>query len=146
MANEYALALDDTTVHKTVGSGPDKDLQGREVWSVESVVLSPGDYVKLSDLPDYLADAVKAGDVPTLKAVSEGEAKDTNAKAKAARASGAPSALAVEVRETQHSDYLVPDEERAENHRALAEAEGAPAPKESDSKAPSKASADEGDK
>lgn len=123
MANEFVVAETEVTVHQTFGAAPDKDQSGREVWAVSSKTLVPGDSVALDSLPPYQQEAVKDGKVEGLKVVSESEAKKLGAEARAARA-GAPSgALAVETRAVQHSDYLVPDTERAENAAKLAEEE-----------------------
>lgn len=121
--SDHVVATEEVTVHQTYGAKPDKDQAGREVWPVQSVTLLPGQYVALDSLPPYQQENVKSGKAYGLKAVSEDEAKKLKAEADAARASASAGALAVETRQVQHSDYLVPDSERAENHAALAEEE-----------------------
>ena len=62
-------------VHIKRGNEPGTLPDGSEAWDVESRVFNRGESIPLKDLPPYLSEAVKAGKVPGLKALSTAEIK-----------------------------------------------------------------------
>lgn len=74
-SKSVAYALDTSTVHVKVHSAPTKSPDGSEVWDIESKMLLPGETMPLSDMPPYLSEAIKSGKVPSLRAITEAQAK-----------------------------------------------------------------------
>lgn len=66
------------SVHLKRGNEPGTLPDGSEAWDVESKVFARGDSIPLKDMPPYLSEAVKAGKVPGLKALSPAEIKQRN--------------------------------------------------------------------
>lgn len=102
-----AFAQEATTIHVKLASEPGTLPDGTEAWDIESRILNAGESVSLSDLPDYLAQAVRSGTAPGLIAITEAQAK------KAANFKNAAEMAfdAFSVSEEQESDPNFPAEE-----------------------------------
>lgn len=99
------------TVHRSLGS---EEVNGNTMHHVESVTLGTGDSIPASDVPEYQHETLAAADGVEL--VSEEEANRVRLQRE--RAAGTapvnlqPGESAIPV-DSSHSDWLVPDEERA---------------------------------
>ena len=74
-ADKVAFAESAVTVHVRRASEPNLLPDGTEVWDVESKIMLPGETMSLSEMPPYLSDAVKGGQVAGLKAMTPSQAK-----------------------------------------------------------------------
>jgi hypothetical protein len=68
---KVAFAEMPLTVHVKRTSEPGLLPDGTEAWDVESKLMSPGDSMPLSDMPPYLAEAIKAGEVEGIKLLTQ---------------------------------------------------------------------------
>jgi hypothetical protein len=74
-AKTVAFAETSMTVHVKRASEPGVLPDGTEAWDVESTIMSAGQTLPLSDMPPYLSEAIRKGDVPGLVAVTDAQAK-----------------------------------------------------------------------
>lgn len=74
-AKTVAFAETPVTIHVKRASEPGKLPDGSEAWDVESKVMNTGETFPLSDMPPYLSEAIRKGNVPGLVAVTEAQAK-----------------------------------------------------------------------
>lgn len=72
-----AFAESAVAVHVARVSEPGLLPDGTEAWDVDSKVLHPGEFIPLSQMPKYLADAVKKNEVPGLRLMTQAAAKRT---------------------------------------------------------------------
>ena len=72
---KVAFAESVVTVHVKRMSEPGLLPDGTEGWDVESKIMRPGETMSLSVMPPYLSDAIKGGQVPGLKLMTEAQAK-----------------------------------------------------------------------
>ena len=78
MAEEkVAFAERPVTVHVTLSSEPSTLFDGSEAWDIESKILLPGETMPLSEMPPYLRESIKLGQVPGLKAMTPAQAQKT---------------------------------------------------------------------
>lgn len=72
---KVAFAESAVVVHIARSAEPGLLPDGTEGWDVDSKVLLPGETVALSEMPPYLRNAVKKGEVPGLKLLTPAAAK-----------------------------------------------------------------------
>jgi hypothetical protein len=119
MADQVVYASGDVTLH--VGTYSEQ-VNGNEIYTVESVVLSAGDTLPLEELPPYQRESVEAGKVPNVQVVSADEADRMSAAWRDAQPN--PHVVAFNARELggpdaddgSFSDHLLEDAERVANH------------------------------
>ena len=75
VSEKVAFAENAITVHVKRMSEPGLLPDGTEAWDVESKLMRPGQTMPLSDMPPYLSDAIKEGQVPGLKAMTPAQVK-----------------------------------------------------------------------
>jgi hypothetical protein len=80
---KLVLAESAVTIHVKRVSEPGLLPDGTEGWDIESKILFPGETMPLDDMPPYLSNAVKKGEVPGLKLMTPAQAKKHAAQVKA---------------------------------------------------------------
>jgi hypothetical protein len=85
-AKNVVFATDEATVHLLLSPDPVDNGFGEEVYSVESQVLLPGQFVDQSAVPPYLINKIKEGTAFGLELMPEKKAKEVSAKAAEIRA------------------------------------------------------------
>jgi hypothetical protein len=85
-AKKVVFANEEVTIHLLLNGEPDVLQTGREVFSTESQVLLPGQFVDQNAVPPYLLNAVKEGTAPGLQLMTEARAKKISSEAAEIRA------------------------------------------------------------
>ncbi len=129
MSDKLVYGNSDVTVHVTQGK---VDSQFGNFEVVEGHSLTAGESYPLDKLAEYQQKSIEAGEVPGLEVVSKSEAEKKNADLeKVKQLMGVSSGVNVQssvlagpdANDNSHSDHQVPDEVKAGNLAAEAEAE-----------------------
>lgn len=116
-SNDNKVLLADLAISVHVQIGELTLPNGNVIPNTETVTILPGQFLPLSDLPDYVQKAALGGKIQGARVVDEYDAKIISEEA--ARVRGE----LVGSYDVSHSDYAVSDEERALNRVGLMEAE-----------------------
>lgn len=114
MSDQVLYADAEVSVHQPYGS-VFKDHFGNEKVNVRSVTLLPGQYVDLDTIADYERERAENEGLPGARVLSKNDAEllaDNEVRKRDAEVEGV---------DNSHSDWLVTDEVRRENHVAMAE-------------------------